>query len=483
MVPSLRRAPPALLLLVLLAVPLAGCLSGGGSDEVTPVSGDGGNDTAAGALNFSEPMLIDDLRAGGEPVIAATTEGTLIVSAHPGYTHVHPDAGSPAGLVPAVVPTQGQSYLWRSTDGGETWEHVTLLPAAGDAAPNTGPRGVQGHGVSDPDLSVDPTTGRIWLTDLEALASASVSWSDDDGETWLMGNDLASEGVVDRQWLASHNGTAYFTANYFSPPGRRVLASEDGLDWEEVGQLPGGCGGDFLASPASGHLYAGCGGGVALSTDGGATWTEVEAPVSSSGPIESEPAVDAAGNVYLPGDPGQSDITVGYTTDDGETWGNFSVLDHFPEIAESNGTVLWPWVSAGSEGRVAITFIGGPGESTSTAPGDWYLYAAIVLDATDPKNRTVHAAKLTPEPFHTAAICQSGTACQLTTATSDSGDRRLGDFFETTVDHDGFLHVTYPDTATRPGDAVSHPGYIRQTGGPRLVAPGADLLAGFPTQG
>lgn len=461
----------ALLAILLLAVPFAGCLGAEAPSkadlEELPEAALGPRLGLGPLPNWTLPVLVDDFRAGGEPVIAIAKSGAIIVSAHPGYTHVHPDAMSPGSGDEALLPTQGQSYLWRSTDGGASWEHVTLLPVKD--APNSGPRGV-GQGVSDPDLTVD-ANGRIWLTDLEALAEGSLSWSDDDGATWLMGNNVASEGPIDRQWLASFGGTLFFTGNYFG--SRPVRATEDGLVFEERGQVP--CGGDLVANPVTGALFAGCSDGFAHSEDGGRTWERAEAPGQSGTamPVTQEPALDSNGTVYTVGEGAANTILLSWTTDLGATWKNLTVSDSFPEL--DGGVVQWPWVSAGSEGRAAVTFMGHAQDSE-----EWRYYNLIVINATS-ANPELYTSVLTPEPFHVGPICNSGTACQATTLVNDASDRRLGDFFESTVDRDGFLHVAFSDTHTKDGDAVSHVSYVRLTGGPRLVL--GEVPEGFPTQG
>lgn len=471
----MRAATGVIVLLAGLAI--SGCLNDSESDDDPADVPKGPPPENQPGPAFTTPKLIDDLRAGGEPVIAVTHEGSLIVSSHPGYTHYHPDAeGTPPGSAELIVPTQGQSYLWRSTDGGESWTHVSLIPVEG--LPNSGPRGL-GQGVSDPDLTVD-ANGRIWLTDLEALASASISWSDDDGETWLMGNNVASEGAIDRQWLASYGDELYFTGNYLAgPDGTRPLkVTTDGLEWEARGQVP--CSGDILANPVTGTLYAGCGTGVAVSTDAGNTW-EVKRPegLRAGGPISNEPAIDGAGTVYVAADMGREGLVLAWTSDDGQTWGNVSLAESFPDL--ENGTIIWPWVSAGSEGRVAVTFYASPTEQAyAREESEWFVYTAIVINATKPE-REIYASQLTPEPFHRGGLCQSGTTCQATTAVNDNSDRRLGDFFETTIDHEGYLHIVYSDTQTKPSDSISHVGYVRMTDGPPLVV--GPTPSGFPTQG
>jgi hypothetical protein len=411
-------------------------------------------------------MLIDEVRAGGEPVIAALGDGVLVVSSHPGFTHYH--ASDDPAHVPAelLAPFAGQSYLWRSADGGATWTHIGV--PAGQAQ---GPRGL-GFGVSDPDFTVT-ANGRVWHTDLEALAAASVSWSDDGGLTWVQGNPIASGGPVDRQWLAASGDTVYFTANYFSD--HRILSSQDGLTWQRLGDVP--CSGDLVAAP-DGTLYAGCGAGMAVSEDGGATWEERLVPDNAQdGRSLLEPAVDGAGNVWVAWDESEATLKVAGSPDKGLTWP--WVHDLTPAVRTALGgatdlAFVWPWVSAGSQGRIAITaYVSPTAPPSSGEPLDrpWHLVTVALFEADSAAPRI--AAHLLKEAFHQGPICQAGTACQLTSVRGEpSGDRRLGDFFETTIDQEGFLHVVFSDTTTRPSDVISHTGYVRQVGGPRFVVDG-----------
>ncbi len=466
---------------LMIATALAGCLSGddvdGGDDTGPDIESSWSRPLLQNGTVFTPAKILDDLRAGGEPVIAVTERGTIIVSAHPGYTHFHPLPASPELL----LPSQTQVYLWRSTDGGDNWDHVSLLPAQ---SPNSGPRGL-GQGVSDPDLSYDHTTGRIWLTDLEALAASSVSWSDDDGESWIFGNNIASGGPIDRQWLATHNGTAFFTGNYFPtsvwPPGSGepttdFIASQDGLVWEGRGMTP--CNGDPVTNPTTGTIYQACGEGFTFSTDGGYTWERAEGPVGCG---LCEVGIDATGTVYMAGGTEDGTISVAYTQDDGESWSDLmEITQYFPELADAGDVAaIWPWTSAGSEGRLAVTFLAATGVESRTDPdAKWHAYTALIVNATsDPE---IWPARLTETPLHEGAVCV-GTVCQASTAVEASGDRRLGDFFETTIGPEGTLHVSYTNTAENPDHAVGHVAYHKLIDGPPLVV--GEVPAGFPTQG
>lgn len=450
---------------------------------------------------FAPPVLIDEVRAGGEPVIAITQAGTIIVSSHPGFTHYHPSDQKTQPGTELITPFQAQSYLWRSTDNGTTWQQVGLpLPGV-----ETGPRSL-GFGVSDPELTV-MEDGTICYTDLEALALSSVSCSQDDGVTWLVGNSAASGGPNDRQWLASYKDELYFTANYFNDHHLRA-STDRGLTWEDRGDVP--CSGDIIANPANGHLYAGCGNGLAVSKDAGMTWSKpsgVPGSGDDSGTVLGgimEPAIDSAGNIWVAWAVGERNLYAAGTPDEGKTWPwVFDLTPHVRLYAQSrnvenaaigealvpvtNGTYVWPWISAGSDGRFAVTWIGAYDEADSTTyEGDWYIFSAYVLDATSAAP-TIVVSQLTPGPMHHGPICQSGTICQVESVAAivtedDSGDRRLGDFFETTIGPDGYLYGSWANTYLRPSDVISHPQFVRQTGGVRLIAD--DELGIFtPTQG
>lgn len=451
---------------------------------------------------FSVPQLIDTVRAGGEPVIAILPSGTILVSAHPGWTHYHPSDDPTHPGAELLTPANVQSYLWRSTDGGETWSHVNLEGLPVDNAPRSA-----AIGVSDPEWTV-MEDGTICGTDLIALASSSTSCSSDDGLTWYTtGNPVASGGPNDRQWLASYGDEFYFTANYFVD--HHIQASTDkGLTWERRGDVP--CNQDLLANPNSGHLLVGCGAGLGVSEDGGFTWDVRAVPNGTTQDADgrsqrtmAEPVVDAAGNTWIVWTQGERNLWMAGTPDEGQSWPwvieltpHFNLYSHDSgiDVADfgsastypngTDGSYVWPWISAGSEGRVAVTWIGGFSETPSSTYNDpWFLFTAYVLNATSDAPSVV-VAPMTPEPIHYGPICQSGTTCQVSSvAGQDSGDRRLGDFFETTIDAEGYLHASVSDTFTQRDDVVSHPTYIRQIGGVRLLSDD-DIAAGFmPTQG
>jgi photosystem II stability/assembly factor-like uncharacterized protein len=493
----------AFLLASLLAMAaLAGCSSNPGSSApdaaaavaptlpgFTPVA-------VADLPTFADPLLVDDTRAGGEPVIAITHAGTVLVSAHPGFTHYHPSSEDPSSTADLATPFAGQSYLWRSTDDGATWTHIGL------PGREEGPRSA-GLGVSDPEFTVRED-GAICFTDLENLALSSTSCSTDDGQTWLPGNPAASGGPNDRQWLASYKDEFYFTANYFVDHHLRA-STDKGLTWEDRGDVP--CSGDLVARPSDGHLLVGCGPGVAVSADGGRTWSDVRQVPGHDTRSRSmaEPAVDGAGNVWVTWAEDEKTLWAAGSPDEGKTWPwvldltpHFRLVSTVRDVAKAgpvcpaacaadnqptNGTYVWPWISAGSEGRIAVTWFGSYEEAPSNEQnGPWYVFDAIVVGAGTPAPSVV-VSRLTPAPMHEGPICQAGTTCQVDSVQGDpNGDRRLGDFFETTIGMDGRLHGVWSNTHERPNDVISHVQYVRQTGGLSLIAD-ADLGTVMPTQG
>lgn len=429
-----------------LAALAAGCLAPG----LDPA---GGVDLAGGSLSFTPLALIDDVRAGGEPVIQITPRGTILVAAHPGWTHVRPPPGPNL-----VAPAEAQSYLWRSTDNGSTFAPVAAIGGA-----PAGPKGPW-VGVSDPDFAVD-AEGRVYFTDLGGLAYTSVLRSDDDGATWTLGNPVMP-GPVDRQWLAAYGSDVWFVANYFQE--ERVLKSSDGgITWTRVGASH--CGGDVWADPLDGTLYQGCGNAIDVSTDGGATWEVREVPDSQNDyRAFAEPLTDSAGTVYTTWttrveESEETEIWLASSKDKGATW---SAPVAVSRPLGLHGTHFWPWLVVGDPGRVAVAWLGTENATDpAIATGDWFVYQATIL-AADTDAPVVTAARAT-DAVHVGPICQGGTGCQADP--ESTGDRRLGDFFEAAVDAEGRVHIVVAST-TLVEDTIAHPAYVRQEGGPLLRA-------------
>src|SRR6266487_2512960 len=109
----------------------------------------------AKAATFGSPTVVtgDDT---GEPGIDVAKDGTIYVNA-------------PSGLLSSLPGSA--SFVYRSDNGGTSWSKL--------------PAGQRGNlpGGGDSDLSLDPATGKIYMTDLW-LGSATVSTSTDKGQTW-----------------------------------------------------------------------------------------------------------------------------------------------------------------------------------------------------------------------------------------------------------------------------------------------------------
>src|SRR3989449_9833377 len=152
----------------------------------------------AGAATFGSPVIItgDDT---GEPGIDIAQDGTIYVNA-------------PAGFLSSLPGSA--SFVYRSTDGGASWVKT-----------QAGLRGLF-PGGGDSDLSLDPETGKIYMTDLW-LGSATVSFSTDQGESWIA-NPLEGTVVQDRQWISTPGGGTVYHLTHQIPAGLVVSKSVDG---------------------------------------------------------------------------------------------------------------------------------------------------------------------------------------------------------------------------------------------------------------
>ena len=411
-------------------------------------------------LRFNTPVFIDQHRGGGEPVSVVATDGSIIVGAHTGDTHLYlrtiPEAEWYANY-------RHQSFIWRSTDNGKTWKRVEFL-AAGSAM-HSPPTAI---GPADPDFAID-SAGNLYETELEW--NVSVAASHDNGQTWPDANPIADVG--DRPWVAARGpGEVYLRIT-----GNFQKSTDGGATW--VARTDPPAGGDIWVDPTDPQgLFApsGSGVGVTFSRNDGQSWSTSTIPGATNRAALDSIAVDAGGWPY-----------VGYAHNDGKmyfsSWNPatqaWAAPMQIPKIG--SGTPIWPWLDAGDAGRVAVgwyEFTPVPGQSGTYAIR---VYVAVTTNArgstfTCPDGSSIpvapqfSVADAAGRPIYTGPVPCTGTGCNAT------GDRRLGDFFTINHDQEGRVFVATGDTTlTNIGDfqyQVSRPLFaLAEDDGPRLIEP------------
>jgi hypothetical protein len=427
-------------------------------------------------LTFGNRVYIDKSRAGGEPVSVVAQDGSISVSAHAGTTHIYKNPTALPGAADFLVGYSNQTLNWRSADNGKTWKYVGLGGA------EAGPHSASSTGFSDPDYAID-ASGRIYNTEIN-LANVSVFSSGDDGQTYSRGNPEVTSG--DRPWLTGgHENEVYLYVNTL----QQIFRSGDaGITWTLQSQN-NSAGPDAKmyidpANPKTGLIGPHTDQGVSISKDQGKTWKAYDgAGLGTDVDFFGAVAVDKAGNVYRaaaggykgPGDTkADGEVTFNYFNRKTNTWGADAVT-----IPTPAGDMLWPWVVAGDDGRVAVAWLQNkPGKAN-----EFSMYVAQTLNA---HGTTVTCANGTKKfvppqwsvanashsPVHIGEICLDGTACNANYP-FEAGDRRLGDFYTINYDKAGRLFVTGGDT-TLPNPVggpkpVGNPIFIAATSGGKML--------------
>lgn len=430
---------------------------------------------APAPLHFNKPVFIDKNRAGGEPVSVVAQDGSIIVSAHAGTTHIYKDPNAAPGAGDFAVGYSNQTLNWRSDDDGKTWKYV------GTAGQSEGPHSATSTGFSDPDLTMD-AGGKIYNTEID-LANDSVYASPDDGQSWPTANPEAGSG--DRPWLTGAGKDEVYL--YINSPKQLLKSTDGGLTFTPV-SVTGNIGtdGKMIVDPLNkkNGLIGPLGrGGAAISEDGGKTWKEYPAPLGKSTQFFGAVAVDSAGWIYsvsAGGYQGSDD-----TQPDGQVMFNYfnrqtNKWQSKPiTVPTPKGDALWPWVIAGDDGRVALVWY----QTLGSNENKFYAYAAETTNAhgsyvtcSDGKKHFVQpqfsVANASGTPVHTGKICLDGTACNARTD-FDGGDRRLGDFFTVNFDHQGKIFIASGDTMLKNPlggpKPVGNPIFIMQSSGDRLL--------------
>ena len=443
-VSALRRSVPILTAL-LVAVGVAAYSVPVGAQSATPTYVQGITFRAPVRMTYTDPAQVG---GPGEPSMKVDAAGTI-------YT---------AGVccVTRAAPA------WYSQDGGLTF---TDLPSPGSA---------REHGLgAEGDFIVDDADG-VYFADTWIPSIIFTRWSGH-GDVWEYTEDTAIgviPGLDDRPWLAYSHGNVYMYINH----GTHITVyktTDGGHTWDDafttLGRGQQYWTGHVSADRRTDDVYlfgANCTLGqmcAASSHDAGATWTEVAAgtlPRGGRADFMVASDVDEAGNVYgtfVDTNASGCDVQLAVSTDKGATWHQYRVN---PEV----GCATFPWVVAGDDGRVALSwYYNSAKKSQNTVPAtsEWRMQSAVITGA-DTESPVVTYGTL-DRVIHRGPL-----------------NRELWDFQQVALGPDGRFHVIMAEDFEAPcagnlstqGGAAAYQNmcttYVGQASGPRLVQHAAD---------
>jgi len=412
--------------------------------------------------------------AAGEPAIHISRSGDLF-------------AGSELGV-------GSGSQLWRQlgTAGG-AGASACALEYRGQ--PNAVTSGVGASG-GDIDLAIASApngTGHynVYVSSLN-LASVNVATSTDGGTTFSQTPVQAGLPLDDREWIAAYGSqTALLTYHDIATSEIDVLRSDNGgtlfhqiaqaipltsnaATTNELGNLvvdhrntagtttnmldTSGVGGfyayqSFVAPATSSdtnldEMF------VAVSNDGGYSWTDRPIPCSV------EPGKDLAHNfpnisvapdgTLWAGWSDDSSIFTASSADHGVTWTCSGTVSSGLQRA------IFPWLAATSNG-VDLVYYGTPDATGPTMT--WSVEFQQDLASTP----SGWGAPQSVVAVHTGDVCEGGINC--------TSGRQLFDDFGIDTDSGGNAHIVYSHDAPDLGGASTYTGYAVQTGGQTVGTP------------
>ncbi len=344
---SINAASVACLIMV------AACTAEAPHDEGQDQPGDsGGPASSALAVDSAVHEVGEPAR---EPMIVEHPDGTLFVS---GYER-------------ANATTEQPPKLWRSGDGGATWERLDV----GDIADGA-------KGNSDVDLTIAPDGTVYFLTmgfdrSVAEGTHVAVGVSRDVGTTWEW-TYLSDTRGDDRPWIRiATDGTAHVVWNDGNGVSHAV-SRDGGRSWTERERINDRGGSSHLAvgpagevavriAPisASGRQFDPDVELVAVSTDGGESWTKHVPPGTrewSQDPADPnavsrwvEPlAWGTDGSLYYLWSEGAG-LWLARSRDQGASWASW-------QVAEGDGVMFYPYLVPDGADRLAATWFSLQGE-------------------------------------------------------------------------------------------------------------------------
>lgn len=429
--------------------------------------------TAAPTRAFSAPLVVDRQSANstGEPSLDVAPDGALYIAAPDGAGVRTPSSLGAAGT--------GGSLLWRSDDKGAHWKFLGSFDVP------------TGGGDSDVVVARD---GAVYGSGLSYVACSTVARSTDRGETFVP-VPIAGCGQVplsnDRQWNALDGNDTLYTvigdtfdgtidlirSTVTNPavipskqitltdvadyqwPGTIAVDQRNGTAytvWQTTGS-PNECDATKCTVPASSvrpdRIMI-----SALARGATAAPAPIEVASREFDTYDSfvANAVDRAGRVYVVWSErhpsiDQTWVMLASSNDSGRSWTAPIKVNQTPL------TTTFPWVTAGDDGRIAVSYYGTSATGSSPQRVDtsatWQVWSAFSTDG----GKTFSEYRTTRD-MNVGQICTNGDGCT-------AGGRNLLDFFETAVDADGCLLTSFTDNSS----GTPYISFVRQVGGPGLL--------------
>lgn len=375
-----------------------------------------------------------------------------------------------AGNIYVTAPGGAGVQMWRSFDGGLTFDHKEIASDGGGG-----------------DSEVEFTLTDVGYTADLRITDSAVSRSTDRFETFTQ------QGVgieQDRQWLAhlcdrqvflgyhdfvleaeminrsDDGGVTWDTVpTFISPPGTAPgkqdaeVASNQGVNTFSgpvvVDQKTGDVYITFAISSAAGNVLTGIPPFgdpeqivVGVSHDNGRTFHLHLVKRGGVGAIAGEIfpwiTIDKAGSLYVSWAGRDTEaqplnVFLAYSTDHGDNWSAPYRVNQ--DIGNAH---IYTTISAGDEGVVDVAWYSATTADPSRADNDWHVDFAQIRNANTAKP-TIKQSRPYPGSIHHGDVCLVGILCVA------GGDRSLLDFFQIQVGPDGRAHIAFANNASPDG--------------------------------
>jgi hypothetical protein len=348
-----------------------------------------------------------------------------------------------------------------------------------------------------------PGAHRVYVTSLERLPlilQAQLAFSDNRGDNWTVNKVAAiNPSLIDRPWMAvfpskvsATKDRVYISYHDFSASQINVAASNDGgatfgpsidvLAQNGLAFANSFCNtvpSDIEVDPQTGEVYVqwitsdlvanttqGC--NLSQIQNFHQVWVAHSPPATETGPalttwindahlvfdggpgtntdeIFATLAVDDSGNPLVAGNvysvfpdnlagPQIFDIWFAHSSDKGMSW--------FPPVKVNNdkGTHYFPWIAAGSTGRVDFIWLNTPDFTpTDAEQSPWFVTFAQTTNGNTATPKFQQAAS--SSVMHVGGICTNGLFCDLVSG----GNRNLADSISIAIDRGGSAALVWTD--------------------------------------